>query len=72
MQKKFVEVNADSSPSKNPYAIRNYMGDNVTTEWNVENCRPRNRVCQEKPKCKKTVCVCKEHNLLKVAQPYRK
>ncbi|EDV96984.1 uncharacterized protein LOC6558054 [Drosophila grimshawi] len=49
MLKKFVEVNADASPSQNPYAVRTYMGDDVTTEWKVENCPPRNRVCLKKP-----------------------
>ncbi|EDW18568.1 uncharacterized protein LOC6582389 [Drosophila mojavensis] len=49
MLKKFVEVNADESPSVNPYAVRTYMGDNVTTEWKVENCPPRDRVCMKKP-----------------------
>ncbi|TDG52649.1 hypothetical protein AWZ03_000882 [Drosophila navojoa] len=49
MLKKFVEVNADESPSVNPYAVRTYMGDNVTTEWKVENCPPRDRVCIKKP-----------------------
>lgn len=49
MLKKFVEVNADASPSENPYAVRTFMGDNVITEWKVENCPPRERVCQKKP-----------------------
>lgn len=49
MLKKFVEVNADVSPNENPYAVRTYMGDNVITEWKVENCPPRDRVCQKKP-----------------------
>ncbi|KAL7734780.1 hypothetical protein ACLKA6_011066 [Drosophila palustris] len=49
MLKKFVEVNADASPSENPYAVRTYMGDNVVTEWKVENCPLRERVCPKKP-----------------------
>ncbi|KAH8365777.1 hypothetical protein KR093_004368 [Drosophila rubida] len=49
MLKKFVEVNADASPSENPYAVRTYMGDNVITEWKVDSCPPRDRVCQKKP-----------------------
>ncbi|XP_017843241.1 uncharacterized protein LOC108600282 [Drosophila busckii] len=49
MLKKFVEINADNCPSENPYAVRTYMGDPVTTEWKVENCPPRERVCQKKP-----------------------
>ncbi|KAH8343459.1 hypothetical protein KR059_011141 [Drosophila kikkawai] len=49
MLKKFVEVNAECSPSKNPYEVRTYLGNETTPEWKAENCPPRDRVCQKKP-----------------------
>lgn len=40
MLKKFVSLNAESSPTKNPYEIRTYMGDSVRTpDWKVELCQ---------------------------------
>lgn len=47
MLKKFVEVNADCSPSTNPYEVRTYLGNETTPEWKAEFCPPRDRVCQK-------------------------
>ncbi|XP_068143174.1 LOW QUALITY PROTEIN: uncharacterized protein [Drosophila tropicalis] len=50
MLKKFVEVNAEASPSANPYEVRTYLGDVVQTpEWKNETCPPRERVCKKPP-----------------------
>ncbi|KAH8257039.1 hypothetical protein KR038_001742 [Drosophila bunnanda] len=49
MLKKFVEVNAECSPSTNPYEVRTYLGNETSPEWIAENCPPRDRVCQKKP-----------------------
>ncbi|SPP85315.1 uncharacterized protein LOC117586863 [Drosophila guanche] len=50
MLKKFVEVNAEESPSANPYEVRTYMGNEAPAlEWNTETCLPRDRVCPKKP-----------------------
>jgi len=49
MLKKFVEVNAECSPSANPYEVRTFLGNETSPEWKAENCPPRDRVCQKKP-----------------------
>ncbi|KAH8286606.1 hypothetical protein KR054_012191 [Drosophila jambulina] len=50
MLKKFVEVNAECSPSANPYEVRTYLGNETAPEWNgMETCPPRERVCPKKP-----------------------
>ncbi|XP_067645140.1 uncharacterized protein [Eurosta solidaginis] len=39
MLKKFVTLQSDVSPSKNPYEVRTYMGDNPNaTDWKIEMC----------------------------------
>ncbi|KAH8286539.1 hypothetical protein KR054_011154 [Drosophila jambulina] len=49
MLKKFVKVNAECSPSANPYEVRTYLGNDTAPEWHeMGTCPPRERVCPKK------------------------